>query len=63
MKASELRNKSAEELTAQLDGLFKNQFKINMQKATGQLSQTHLIGQVRRDIARLKTALNEKTGN
>jgi len=31
-----------------------------MQKSTGQLGQTHLLGQVKRDIARIKTVLNEK---
>jgi large subunit ribosomal protein L29 len=34
-----------------------------MQKATGQLAQNHLLSQVRRDIARVKTVLNEKAGD
>lgn len=38
-------------------------FNLRMQKATGQLSQTHLLKQVRRDIARVKTLLNEKAGD
>ncbi len=60
MKASELRDKSVEELQASLLSLLKDQFNLRMQKATGQLAQTHLLGQVRRDIARVKTVLNDK---
>ncbi len=60
MKAQELRDKSVEELQQSLLGLLKDQFNLRMQKATGQLAQNHLLGQVRRDIARVKTVLNEK---
>lgn len=60
MKAQELRDKSVEELQQSLLGLLKDQFNLRMQKATGQLAQSHLLGQVRRDIARVKTVLNEK---
>lgn len=60
MKAQELRDKSVDELQQSLLGLLKDQFNLRMQKATGQLAQTHLLGQVRRDIARVKTVLNEK---
>jgi len=60
MKAQDLRDKSVEELQQSLLGLLKDQFNLRMQKATGQLAQTHLLGQVRRDIARVKTVLNEK---
>jgi len=62
MKANELREKNAQELQQQLLDLLKDQFNLRMQKATGQLAQTHLLGQVRRDIARVKTLLNEKAG-
>jgi large subunit ribosomal protein L29 len=60
MKASELRDKSVEELQTQLQELYKDQFNNRMQKSTGQLGQTHLLREVRRDIARVKTLLNEK---
>jgi len=60
MNTTELRDKSVEELQQALLGLLKDQFNLRMQKATGQLAQTHLLGQVRRDIARVKTVLNEK---
>ena len=63
MKASELREKSAEDLNKQLLTLREEQFKLRMQKATGQLGQTHLLQQNQREIARLKTVLTEKAGN
>ena len=63
MKASELKTKSVAELQSQLEELLGEQFKLRMQKATGQLGQTHLLNQVKRDIARVKTVLNQKGGN
>ena len=60
MKASELRGKSNDELTQELSGLLNAQFKLRMQKATQQLSNTSQIRKVRRDIARVRTLLNEK---
>ncbi|SIS85785.1 50S ribosomal protein L29 [Neptunomonas antarctica] len=63
MNANELREKSSEELQQALLGLLKDQFHLRMQKATGQLSQTHLLGQVRRDVARVKTVLKDKAGD
>ena len=62
MKANELREKSAQELNEQLLGLLRDQFNLRMQKATGQLGQSHLISQVKRDIARVKTVLNQQAG-
>lgn len=62
MKASELKNKSTAELQAQLEELLNGQFKLRMQKATGQLNQSHLVRQTRRDIARVKTELASKAG-
>jgi large subunit ribosomal protein L29 len=63
MKASELRDKSAEDLNKQLLTLREEQFKLRMQKSTGQLGQTHLLQLNQRDIARVKTVLNEKAGD
>ena len=63
MKALELREKSVEELNGVLLAQLKEQFKLRMQASTGQLTQTHLLGQVRKDIARIKTALRQKAGN
>ncbi|MDD7544155.1 50S ribosomal protein L29 [Bisgaard Taxon 10/6] len=62
MKAQELRNKNVEELNAELANLLGEQFKLRMQAATGQLQQTHQLKQVRRNIARVKTVLNQKAG-
>ena len=60
MKASELRSKSVEELNQELLTLLKDQFNLRLRKSTGQLSQSHLIRQNKRDIARIKTLVNEK---
>lgn len=60
MKASELREKSVDELKVQLQELSKDQFNQRMQLGAGQLAQVHLVGAVRRDIARIKTIITEK---
>ena len=62
MNASELREKSVEELNSELIELRKEQFNLRMQKATGQSNQTHSLKDVRRNIARVKTVLNQKAG-
>ena len=62
MKASEWREKSVDELQAALGDELKAQFKLRMQQATGQLSETHKVKQTRRNIARIKTALTQKAG-
>ena len=62
MKTSELREKSAQELNETLLSLREEQFKLRMQKATGQLGQTHLLKDNQRAIARVKTLLSEKGG-
>jgi large subunit ribosomal protein L29 len=60
MDASELRNKTQAELQLELDGLLREQFNLRMQKGTGQLSRPDQVKKVRRNIARIKTVLNEK---
>ena len=62
MKANELREKSTQQLNEQLLGLLRDQFNLRMQKATGQLGQSHLLSQVKRDIARVKTVLKQQAG-
>lgn len=62
MNAKELREKTVEELQAALISERKDQFKLRMQASTGQLNQTHLLKQARRDIARIKTVLKQKAG-
>ena len=60
MKAAELRKKETEELYEELLRLRKEQFGLRMQDASGQLGQYHLLSQVKRDIARVKTVIVEK---
>jgi len=59
MKATEFRNKSAEELETALSDLRKEQFNLRMQKGTGQLSRPSEMNRVRKAIARIKTVMNE----
>jgi len=60
MKASELREKSGEELQKELAELLKAQFGLRMQLATQQTSNTSQLKKMRRDIARVRTVLNQK---
>ena len=60
MNANELRTKSADELIDELQALVKERFSHRMQQSTGQLTQPHLLKEVARDIAKVKTVLNEK---
>ena len=60
MKAAELREKETEELYEELLRLRKEQFGLRMQDASGQVGQYHLLSQVKRDIARVKTVIVEK---
>ena len=61
MKASELRQKSKDELESILLKMSREQFNLKMQKGTGQLSKPDQVKLVRRDIARIHTILNETT--
>ena len=60
MNARELRTKSDYELQAELEELTREAFNLRMQKGTGQMSRPSQIKSVRRDVARLKTILNER---
>ncbi|MCB1803295.1 MAG: 50S ribosomal protein L29 [Gammaproteobacteria bacterium] len=60
MKAAELRGKSQAELRDTLHDLLKEQFNLRMQRGTGQFSRPHLMKDVRRNIARVKTVINQK---
>ena len=59
MKASELKSKSGDELRQELQALLRAQFNLRMQKATQQLNNTSQIRKVRRDIARVRTIMNQ----
>ncbi|MDQ5910667.1 MAG: large subunit ribosomal protein [Pseudomonadota bacterium] len=60
MNASELRQKTPDELKQELLALRREQFNLRMQKATNQASKPHLFKQARRNIARVKMVLSEK---
>ncbi len=60
MEASELRDKTVDELNEELVALRREQFNLRMQQATGELTKHHEHRRVRKDIARVKTVLNEK---
>lgn len=62
LDTSDLRQKSVAELNEVLNNLLRDQFNHRMQKSTGQMGQTHLLSAVRKDIARVKTLINEKQG-
>ncbi len=62
MKANELREKSVDDLNKELLELTREKFNLRMQTATGQMNRTHQLKSVRRNIARVKTILNEKAG-
>jgi large subunit ribosomal protein L29 len=61
MKASELRAKNDDELKSELNDLLKAQFGLRMQVATQQLTNTSQMKKVRRDIARVRTVMKEKS--
>ncbi len=60
MKAAELREKTPDELRAELEKLKKESFNLRFQQATGQLENTSRMKAARREAARVKTILNEK---
>lgn len=62
MKASELRGKKIEELQSALLGELESQFKLRMKRATGELNESHKMKIARRNVARIKTVLNEQAG-
>lgn len=61
MNLKEMRTKSADDLNKELLELRKAQFGLRMQQATQQLTNTSDLGKMKRNIARIKTVLNEKS--
>ena len=61
MKAADLRDKSVDELRDELVALRREQFNLRMSQATGELAQVHEHGRVRKDVARIKTVINERS--
>jgi large subunit ribosomal protein L29 len=62
MKAGDVRAKTDDELSGDLDVFGKEIFNLRFQRANGQLENTARVRQVRRDIARIKTILGERRG-
>jgi large subunit ribosomal protein L29 len=60
MNAQDMRKKNEQELREELSGLLREQFNLRMQRGVGQLATPHDLRRVRKDIARVKTVLNEK---
>jgi len=60
MKIEDLRAKTPDQLNGELIALKKEAFNLRFQKASGQLENTARVRQVRRDIARIQTLLNDK---
>ncbi|MBT3809985.1 MAG: 50S ribosomal protein L29 [Rhodospirillaceae bacterium] len=60
MKAADIRAKTEDELRDELRGLKKEAFNLRFQQASGQLENTARVRDVRRDIARVQTVLNER---
>jgi large subunit ribosomal protein L29 len=60
MKAADVRAKTDDELSGELDILGKEIFNLRFQRANGQLENTARVRQVRRDVARIKTVLGER---
>ncbi len=60
LDAKDLRDKTPDELRDQLESLKKEQFNLRFQQATSQLENTARMRLVRRDVARVKTVMNEK---
>jgi large subunit ribosomal protein L29 len=58
--ASELRDKSVEELNTELSSLYREQFNLRMQRGSGQDVKPHNYKRVRRQIARIKTIIHQK---
>jgi large subunit ribosomal protein L29 len=60
-KIADIRALSSDQLAEQLLSLKKEQFNLRFQAATGQLEKTHRVDEVRKDIARIKTVMRQKT--
>ena len=60
MATAELREKTVDELNTELAALFREQFNLRMQQGSGQDVKPHNHKRVRRQIARIKTIINQK---
>ena len=61
MNVNEMKGKTVVELNDELKGLLQEQFSLRMQKGMGQMTNVHELSRVRRDIARVKTVMTQKS--
>jgi large subunit ribosomal protein L29 len=61
MKIDDVRTMTPDQLADSLVSLKKEQFNLRFQAATGQMEKTHRVGEIRKDIARIKTVMRAKT--
>jgi len=61
MNVNEMKGKTVVELNDELKGLLQEQFNLRMQKGTGQMTNVNELRRVRRDIARIKTIMTQKS--
>jgi large subunit ribosomal protein L29 len=61
MNVNEMKGKAVVELRDELKGLLQEQFNLRMQKGMGQMTNVNELRRVRRDIARIKTIMTEKS--
>ena len=61
MKIGDVRSMTADQLTDNLVQLKREQFNLRFQQATGQLEKSHRFDEVRKDIARIKTVMRQKS--
>jgi len=61
MDVNVMKGKTVVELSDELKGLLQEQFSLRMQKGMGQMTNIHELRRVRRDIARIKTVMTEKS--
>jgi len=61
MDVNLLKTKTEVELSEELKGLLQEQFNLRMQKGMGQMTNVHELSRVRRDIARVKTVMTQKS--
>ena len=59
-KIADIRALTPDQLAEPLLSLKKEQFNLRFQAATGQVEKTHSVGEIRKDIARIKTVLRAK---
>jgi len=63
MKANEIRQKTTDELKTEMTELYSELFKLRMQKGAGEVARPHAFKRIKRQIARIKTILNEKVSS